>query len=163
MVQITGIAAQLYVNDVIESAEYYRDVLGFSFDRFFGDPPVFVGVDRGEAKLLLKQAPESRKPLISNTAYPSPGGFTDVYIYCDDVMALADEFRARARRSSSSRSTGRSTTAANCTCATATAGCCASANCSTDGALRSRSIRIGLVMETEGVGRTPHVLLKVEG
>jgi len=95
MVQITGIAAQLFVNDVIESAEYYRDVLGFTFDRFFGDPPVFVGVDRGEAKLLLKQAPESRKPLISNTAYPSPGGFTDVYIYCDDVMALADELRAK--------------------------------------------------------------------
>ena len=49
MVQITGIAAQLFVNDVIESAEYYRDVLGFSFNRFFGDPPVFVGVDRGVA------------------------------------------------------------------------------------------------------------------
>ncbi len=96
MVQITGIAAQLFVNDVIESAEYYRDVLGFTFDRFFGDPPVFVGVDRGVAKLLLKQAPETRRPLISNYTYPSPGGgFTDAYIYCDDVMALADEFRAK--------------------------------------------------------------------
>ncbi|WP_340645355.1 VOC family protein [Phenylobacterium sp.] len=93
MVQFTGVAAQLFVNDVIESAEYYRDVLGFSFDRFFGDPPVFVGVDRGAAKLLLKSAPEDRKPLVSNTT--SPGGFTDVYIYCDDVMALASELRAK--------------------------------------------------------------------
>jgi hypothetical protein len=96
MVQITGIAAQLFVNDVIESAEHYRDVLGFTFDRFFGDPPVFVGMDRGAAKLLLKQAPESRKPLVSNTTYPSPGGgFTDVYIYCDDVIALAAELRGK--------------------------------------------------------------------
>ena len=93
MVQITGVAPQLFVNDVIESAEYYRDVLGFSFDRFFGEPPVFVGVDRGAARLLLKNAPENRKPLVSNNA--SPGGFTDVYIYCDDVMALAAELRAK--------------------------------------------------------------------
>jgi predicted enzyme related to lactoylglutathione lyase len=93
MVQITRAAPQLFVNDVIESAEYYRDVLGFSFDRVFGDPPVFVGVTRGGAKLLLRTAPEGRSPLVSNAAFP--GGFTDAYIYCDDVMALAAELRAK--------------------------------------------------------------------
>jgi predicted enzyme related to lactoylglutathione lyase len=93
MVQITGIAAQLFVHNVVESAAYYRDVLGFSFDRFFGEPPVFVTVQRGAAKLLLKTAPLARKPLISNAAVP--GGFTDAYLWCDDVTALAAELRAR--------------------------------------------------------------------
>jgi hypothetical protein len=85
MVRITGVAAQLFVNDVIESAEYYRDVLGFSFDQFFREPPVFVGVDRGAARLLLKNAPEDRKPLVSNNA--SPGGFTDVSTSSSAAMA----------------------------------------------------------------------------
>ncbi len=93
MVHITKIAPQLFVNDVTESAEFYRDVLGFTFDRFFGEPAVFVVVDRGEARLLLKTAPEARRPLVSNAA--TPGGFTDVYLYCDDVIALASELRAR--------------------------------------------------------------------
>lgn len=93
MVQITRVAAQLFVHDVVESAAYYRDVLGFSFDRFFGEPPVFVGVNRGGARLLLRTAPEGRKPLVSNAAFP--GGFTDAYLYCDDVMALASELRAK--------------------------------------------------------------------
>ena len=93
MVQLTRVAPQLFVNDVLESAAYYRDVLGFSFDRFFGDPPVFVVVTRGAAIFLLKTAPESRRPLVSNNE--TPGGFTDVYIYCDDVMGLAAELRAR--------------------------------------------------------------------
>ncbi len=39
MVQITRLAVGLLVKDIFESAEYYRDVLGFSFDQFFGDPP----------------------------------------------------------------------------------------------------------------------------
>ncbi len=87
MVQITGVAAQFFVNDVIESTAYYRKVPGFHFDRFFGDPPAFVAADRGAAKLLLKNVPEDRNPLMSNSA--ATGGFTDVYINSDDVMALA--------------------------------------------------------------------------
>jgi len=30
------------VNDVIETAEYYRDVLGFTFERFFGNPQLYT-------------------------------------------------------------------------------------------------------------------------
>ena len=35
MVQIIRLAPQHWVADVIETAEYYRDVLGFSFTSFF--------------------------------------------------------------------------------------------------------------------------------
>ena len=34
------------VDDVFESAEFYRDVLGFRFEQFWGDPPRFVMVRR---------------------------------------------------------------------------------------------------------------------
>ena len=32
------------VDDVFASAEHYRDVPGFSFDRFVGEPPALVMV-----------------------------------------------------------------------------------------------------------------------
>ncbi|HEX3918678.1 MAG TPA: VOC family protein [Caulobacteraceae bacterium] len=93
MVHIERACPQLFVADVIDTAEYYRDVLGFSFERFFGNPPVFVIVNRDGARLLFKNAPPEKRPLPSNMS--APGGFTDVYLYCDDVDALATEFRAK--------------------------------------------------------------------
>lgn len=93
MVHIHRAAPQLFVEDVISTAEYYRDVLGFHFERFYGDPPSFVIVDRDGARLLFKTAPADKRPLSSNTS--APGGFTDIYLYVDDVAALAAEFRAK--------------------------------------------------------------------
>jgi catechol 2,3-dioxygenase-like lactoylglutathione lyase family enzyme len=93
VVHISRATPQLFVNDVIETAEFYRDVLGFSFEGFFGDPPGFVIVDRDGARILFKNAPPGKRPLTSNMS--APGGFTDVYLYADDVGALAAEFRAK--------------------------------------------------------------------
>src|SRR5205085_6622128 len=44
------------VDDVVRSAEYYRDVLGFSFDRCWGEPPCFVMVRRGDVEIMLSSA-----------------------------------------------------------------------------------------------------------
>ncbi|HEY3886988.1 MAG TPA: VOC family protein [Caulobacteraceae bacterium] len=80
------------VADVFATAEYYRDVLGFSFDRFDGNPPSFVILERDAARLMFKQvAPE---------AMPRPADKRsllqyDVFFEADDVTALADELRAR--------------------------------------------------------------------
>jgi predicted enzyme related to lactoylglutathione lyase len=93
MVHIERACPQLFVNDVIETAEYYRDVLGFSFERFFGNPPGFVIVNRDGARLLFKNAPADKRPLGSNMSVP--GGFTDIYLYCDDTDSLAAEFLAK--------------------------------------------------------------------
>ncbi|MEZ5345171.1 MAG: hypothetical protein R2681_06385 [Pyrinomonadaceae bacterium] len=41
-----GIAPQIVVDDVVKTAEYYRDVLGFSGINYFGDPPVYAMVSR---------------------------------------------------------------------------------------------------------------------
>jgi predicted enzyme related to lactoylglutathione lyase len=44
--KIIGIAPQLVVKDVVATAEYYRDVLGFSILSYFNDPPVYAMVER---------------------------------------------------------------------------------------------------------------------
>lgn len=44
--KIIGIAPQLVVEDVVKTAEYYRDKLGFSIIDYFLDPPVYAMVHR---------------------------------------------------------------------------------------------------------------------
>lgn len=45
--QITGTAAQIVVPNVVKTAEYYIDVLGFELvDYFFEEPPVYGIVQR---------------------------------------------------------------------------------------------------------------------
>ena len=44
--QIIGIAPQLIVPDVVKTAEYYRDILGFNIIGYFLDPPVYAMVER---------------------------------------------------------------------------------------------------------------------
>jgi hypothetical protein len=44
--KIIGTAPQLVVEDVIKTAEYYRDKLGFAIIDYFLDPPVYAMVHR---------------------------------------------------------------------------------------------------------------------
>jgi predicted enzyme related to lactoylglutathione lyase len=84
-------APVILVEDVIRTAEHYRDVLGFAFDTFWGDPPQFAFVDRDQVRIGLMQAPASSRP-------PTPSRFSDVLIYVDDVDGLAGDFRRRGAR-----------------------------------------------------------------
>ena len=43
----------LPVNDLHETIAYYRDVLGFSKEWFWGDPPTDAGISRDEMSLLF--------------------------------------------------------------------------------------------------------------
>jgi catechol 2,3-dioxygenase-like lactoylglutathione lyase family enzyme len=90
-VRLSRVAPGFAVADVFTTAEYYRDVLGFRFDRIYGNPPSFVILDRDEARLMIKQVAAEALPTVvmrSNEQY-------DAYIYADDVTALADELRAK--------------------------------------------------------------------
>jgi catechol 2,3-dioxygenase-like lactoylglutathione lyase family enzyme len=49
-----SIAPFFFVDDIVQSAEFYRDKLGFRFDRFWGRPPSFVMVYRDGVTLMLK-------------------------------------------------------------------------------------------------------------
>ena len=50
-----GIAPYFIVEHVVATANYYRDKLGFTYDRFWGDPPSFCMVKRGGIVIMLAQ------------------------------------------------------------------------------------------------------------
>src|SRR5579871_5530699 len=78
--------------DVFETAEYYRDVLGFTFDGIWGNPPSFVMLDRDDVRLSMRQVGPEAAP-----ARPAgeTAGVLDVYLYTTDVRALAEELKKR--------------------------------------------------------------------
>jgi hypothetical protein len=45
-----AIAPSFLVKDVVRAAGYYRDKMGFEISPYFGDPPVFTIVRRGDAR-----------------------------------------------------------------------------------------------------------------
>jgi catechol 2,3-dioxygenase-like lactoylglutathione lyase family enzyme len=80
------------VSDVVASAEFYRDKLGFSFDRYWGEPPCFVMVGRDDVWIFLSsQGPGLAKP--NRTVHPQITW--DAYINVTDVDALCEEFKAK--------------------------------------------------------------------
>ena len=48
-------ASVFLVADVQKAALYYRDILGFHFNGFFGEPPDFCMVWRDEQCVMLSQ------------------------------------------------------------------------------------------------------------
>lgn len=89
--ELLATSASFVVDDVFRSAEYYRDVLGFTFDTFFGSPPSFVIVQRNGVAVMLKQLPGSSP----QKADAGPPDFLDAYFWVDDLRLLADELRQR--------------------------------------------------------------------
>jgi uncharacterized glyoxalase superfamily protein PhnB len=81
------------VNDVVKSAEYYRDVLGFSFERYWGEPPCFVMMGRDGVEFFLSIKGPEGQILPNRSAQPN---FTwDAYIRCKDGDALYEEFKGK--------------------------------------------------------------------
>ncbi|HVM99944.1 MAG TPA: VOC family protein [Caulobacteraceae bacterium] len=93
MVQITSVSPVLLVADVFETAEYYRDVLGFSFDQIYGEPPSFVILQRDGARVMFRQPREGAPPPYN--ASVTPNFPFDVSFSVDDVEALAQELRGK--------------------------------------------------------------------
>jgi catechol 2,3-dioxygenase-like lactoylglutathione lyase family enzyme len=93
MVQIASVSPVLLVADVFETAEYYRDVLGFHFDQIVGEPPSFVVVQRDLARLMFRQPRQGAPPPANGSVVPD---FSfDVFLYVDDVEELAEELRGK--------------------------------------------------------------------
>ncbi|HYL98281.1 MAG TPA: hypothetical protein VEZ90_04945 [Blastocatellia bacterium] len=55
-VRFEGVAPQFVVEDVVRTAEYYRDVFGFEITGYFLDPPVHAIVRRGRCEVFLGKA-----------------------------------------------------------------------------------------------------------
>lgn len=90
--KLTGIAPQFVVPDVVSTAEFYRDKLGFELLGYFADPPVYAMVRRDNAEIHFGKA-DSERVQINETVRKGLG--TDAYIFVSDVNALYGEFVER--------------------------------------------------------------------
>src|SRR5271167_3520926 len=86
-----SVAPLFIVDDVVATANFYRDKLGFHYDRFWGDPPGFAMVRRSGVNIMLKQlALGSMRP---NSAVDPEGELWDAYIWIEAADALYEEFK----------------------------------------------------------------------
>jgi catechol 2,3-dioxygenase-like lactoylglutathione lyase family enzyme len=79
---------------VFATAEFYRDVLGFTFDQFFGAPPSFTIVTRDDVRIMFRQV----RPAKTGVARPNRSVMDetfDAYVYVSNVDELATELRGK--------------------------------------------------------------------
>jgi len=88
------IAPYFIVDDVVASADFYRDRLGFHYDRFWNDPPSFCIVEREGVVIMLAQF-ETTGVVRPNRTVDPEGGAWDAYIWVGDANALHSEFRSK--------------------------------------------------------------------
>lgn len=86
-VQFKSVAPSFVVSDVVATAEYYRDVLGFEILGYFAEPPVFAMVGRGGVEIHFGKA--DAEPQRSNLEFREIS--SDAYIWVDDIEALFRE------------------------------------------------------------------------
>lgn len=88
------VAPYFIVDDVVATANFYRDKLGFHYDRFWGDPPCFCMVKRSGIVIMLSQLgqPGSARP---NSLADPEGEAWDAYVWVDNADALCAEFKAK--------------------------------------------------------------------
>ena len=86
-------APTFVVPDVVATAEYYRDKMGFTILGFFAEPPVFAMIARDEVELHFGTIDDGAEMQFNEKLRKGLG--SDVYIFVDDVHALYDEFRSR--------------------------------------------------------------------
>jgi catechol 2,3-dioxygenase-like lactoylglutathione lyase family enzyme len=90
-----SIAPYFFADDVVATANYYRDKLGFRYDRFWNDPPTFCIVHRDGVFIMLAEGASAGQP---NRSADPEGGAWDAYVWVDDADALHDEYAARGVR-----------------------------------------------------------------
>jgi hypothetical protein len=84
------IIPQFTVPDVVQTAEYYRDVWGFRIVGYWRDPPVFAIVERDEVKLFFNQAEPGTTPRSGRAS----GGY-DGYLVVRGLEALTRDLAER--------------------------------------------------------------------
>ena len=90
--KIIGCAPILLVKDVVASANYYRDKVGFSYDRFWGEPPCFCILRRDNFHLMLSQVVDSTNIV---PHYKVVRNMWNVYFWVDDSATLYEELKER--------------------------------------------------------------------
>ena len=83
---LKSVAPQLVVPDVVATAEYYRDVLGFKILGYWAEPPVYSMVARDGVEIHFGKA----EAVGASNATVRSGSF-DLYIWVSDVEAIFQE------------------------------------------------------------------------
>ena len=79
------------VADVVKTAEYYRDKLGFEIlGYFWEDPPVFAIVGRDGVNFHFGKIDEGKEMRVNTDLRPGIGH--DAYVFVNDIQALFEEF-----------------------------------------------------------------------
>ena len=88
-----SIAPYFIVDDVTTTANYYRDQLGFTYERFWGEPPCFCMVHRNGIIIMLSQS-ENPGVMRPNHLAQAESDAWDAYIWVDDVEELHTTFKS---------------------------------------------------------------------
>ncbi len=88
-----GVAPYFIVDDVVATANFYRDKLGFRYERFWGEPPRFCMVKRGGIVIMLNQF--GKGLMRPNSKAVPEGEAWDAYIWVENADALYSEFKGR--------------------------------------------------------------------
>ena len=89
-----SIAPYFIVEDVVSTANYYRDKLGFQYERFWNEPPSFCMVTRNGIVIMLAQL-ETTGVMRPNHLVDPEGGAWDAYIWIEDADALHAELKSK--------------------------------------------------------------------
>jgi len=91
--QLFGIAPYFLVRDVVKAAEYYRDALGFRFERFWGEPPCFCMPNGDGCIIMLSQVGDAS--IIRPNSKARNDESWDAYVWVKDADALYAEVKPR--------------------------------------------------------------------
>lgn len=89
-----SVAPYFIVDDVVATANFCRDKLGFHYDRFWGEPSCFAMVRRFGITITRKQ-PEARGACIPTVSFDPEDSSWDAYIWVDDANVLYEEFQRK--------------------------------------------------------------------
>ena len=92
MPKITSSAPVLLVSDVVASASYLRDCVGFDFKEFYGDPPDFCICERDGHYLMLAQVGD---PASITPFWKIRDKMWNAYFWVDDAEALYEETKSK--------------------------------------------------------------------
>jgi len=84
------IAPQFVVPDVVRTAEWYRDKLGFEILEYFLDPPIYAIVRRGGVEIHFGKGDSDAT--VNNESIRC--GSMEAYVFVEDVQLLYGEFVA---------------------------------------------------------------------